>query len=302
MGATIYFESTSELATLTNTFKVNNVATDPTTVTLRVTTPSQTTATYTYALGQITKTSTGVYTKDIACSEAGTWSYEWVGTGAASDAIDGTWDVLPTALGKLYATVDVLKSRLGIPSTDTVDEFELHTACFSASREIEQYCERVFYRTQEEIRTFEPFGMYGLRLPEFNDLVSITTLKTDASGAGAYETTWASTDYQLLPLNPTAAPEQKPYTRIKALNRAFPITYTQSARCDTVQITGVFGWPQVPLAIKQATLVIAAETFKLKDAPFGVAAFGEYGPMRVRDNPKVAKMAGPYRRNAVLVA
>ena len=302
MGATIYFESASELATLTNTFKVNNVATDPTTVTLRVTTPSQSTATYTYAASQITKTSTGVYTKDIPCSEAGTWSYEWVGTGSASDAIDGTWEVLSTSLGKLYATVEMLKSRIGLGSSDTVDDFELHMACFSASREIEQYCQRVFYRTQEEARTFEPFGMYGLRLPEFNDLVSVTTLKTDGSGDGTYETTWASTDYQLLPLNPTAAPEQKPYTRVKALTRTFPLTYSPSARRDTVQITGVYGWPQVPLAVKQATLVLAAETFKLKDAPFGVASWGEFGPMRVRDNPKVAKIAGPYQRNAVLVA
>jgi hypothetical protein len=41
--------------------------------------------------------------------------------------------------------VDALKSRLGIIHAN--DDLELHGACFSASRDVEQYCERVFYRS-----------------------------------------------------------------------------------------------------------------------------------------------------------
>lgn len=204
--------------------------------------------------------------------------------------------------GTLYATVADLKSRLGIPQSDNADDDELQSACYAASRSLDQYCERIFYRTDPEARTFEPENLYRLTLPEYCDLVSVTTFKTDSSGDGVYETTWAPTDYQLYPINPGAGPETKPYTKVRAIARIFPLMYPALIRTDVVQITGVWGWPSVPWAIRQAALILAAETFKLKDAPFGVAGFGDLGAIRIRDNPKVAAYAGPYRRNAVLMA
>lgn len=301
MAATVFFQSANELATLTNTFKVNGTATDPTTVTLTITDPTGAVTAYTFAAAQITKTGTGVYTKDIPCTVAGEWTYEWEGSTAASDAVAGTWTVYETQLGRLYATVEALKSRLGI--ADTVDDYELHGACFAASRAIEQFCERTFYRSGTEARTFTPANLYAVKLPEFNDLVSVTTLKTDASGDGVFELTWSASDYQLQPVNPGAAPEQRPYTRIRAVGTLlFPLPVPTLMRTDLVQVTGVWGWPAVPYAIRQAALILAAETFKLKDAPFGVAGFGELGLIRIRDNPKVAALAGPYRRNAMLAA
>lgn len=303
MGATVFFSSANELATLTNTFKVAGVATDPTAVTLVVTDPTGAATTYTYALSQITKTGTGVYTKDIACGTAGTWTYQWDGTGAASDTTAGTWDVQDTALGHLYCTVEALKSRTGIPLTDTVDDFELHSACFTASRWLDEYCERHFFRTATgTVRTFEPCDLYWLKLPEYNDLVSVSAFATDSSGDGVYETSWAASDYQLHPVNPSAAPEQRPYTKVKAIARTFPLLYQNLARTDLVQITGVWGWPAVPYGIREAAKVLAAELFKLKDAPFGVAGFGELGLIRIRENPKVAALAGRYQRNPWLAA
>ena len=73
MAATVFFAGSAEIATLTNTFAVSGVATDPTTVTLAITDPTGTTTTYTYAAAEITKDSTGVYHKDITCSSAGVW-------------------------------------------------------------------------------------------------------------------------------------------------------------------------------------------------------------------------------------
>lgn len=201
----------------------------------------------------------------------------------------------------LYVTVDDLKVRLGIGGNDTIDNDELALACYSASRALDQYCERSFYQTTET-RTFEPCDFYNLRLPEFNDLVSVTTFATDSSGDGTADITWASTDYQLLPYNPSAAPETRPYTRVKALNRLFPVLFNNLVRTDLVHITGVWGWPAVPYAIRQAAQILAAEMFKLKDAPFGVAGFGDYGVVRIRENPKLAAYAGPYRRNPLLIA
>ncbi len=68
-----------------------------------------------------------------------------------------------------------------------------------------------------------------------------------------------------------------------------------------MQITGIWGWATVPAAIRQATLIAAAEIFKLKDAPFGVTGFGDLGIVRIQANPMVARLVGPYIRNPVLV-
>lgn len=70
-----------DLVRITGTFTVASTATDPTTITLKVKDPSGNVDTYTYALSQVTKSSTGVYYKDISLDEAGYWHYQWTGTG-----------------------------------------------------------------------------------------------------------------------------------------------------------------------------------------------------------------------------
>jgi hypothetical protein len=303
-SSTVFFQSSSELATLTNTFNVDGAATDPTDLTLTVTSPSGVANAYTWpSPSTVTRTGTGSFTKDIPCTEAGEWQYVWVGTGVASDAEAGSWTVFETDLGKLYCTPQQLKSRLGI--TDTIDDMEVYAACFSASRSIENYCERTFWRTSSTARTFVPYDLYHVRLGEFNDLVSVTSLATDFAGDGTFETSWASTDYQLLPLNPAAAAEPRPYTMVKAVgsllfpypNYRYNYNFSIPARFDRVQITGVWGWPEVPWGIRMAAMILAEETLKLKEAPFGVAGFGEFGSVRIRQNPKVKVFAGPYAKH-----
>lgn len=296
---TVFFSDANELATLTNVFKVNGVATDPTAVTLTVTSPTGVTPTPT-----ITTPAAGTYTADITCNEAGTWQYLWEGTGTVVDAVAGTWEVQETQVGKLYCTVEALKSRLSI--TDDSDDLELHGACFGASRWLEQYCERHFWRTAAtEVRTFEPSDLWCLKLPEFNDLVSVASLKTDAGGDGTFETTWLTSDYQLLPYNPGAAPERRPYTKVKAVgSQTFPWTVSGvTQRDDLVQITGVFGWPAIPHAVKQAAALLAAELYRTKDAPLGVAGQGEFTlPITASGTQMAMRLLAPYRRNVVLVA
>jgi hypothetical protein len=303
VSSTVFYESASELATLTNTFLVGGVATDPTEVTLVVTAPSGAATPYAFSLAEIENTAVGVYAKDIACTEDGEWQAVWTGTGAAQDVQTVTWTVWETSLGKLYATVAALKSRLGNITT-TASDTELHGACFAASRWVEQYCQRVFYRSAAAtVRTFEPTHSYRLKMPQFNDLVSVSALKTDAGGDGTFETTWTAADYQLLPYNPAAGPETQPYTEIRAVGALnFPRPPTFAARRDTAQVTGVFGWSSVPQAVREATLIKAAELFKLKDAPFGVAGSEDIGFIRIRDNLPVQSQLGPYRRHPWLAA
>jgi hypothetical protein len=71
------------------TFSVSGTATDPTTVTLKVKDPSGTISTYTYALSEVTKETTGIYYKDIMFDEGGMWHYRWEGTGTVQAAGEG---------------------------------------------------------------------------------------------------------------------------------------------------------------------------------------------------------------------
>lgn len=301
--ANVFFDSTSELATLTNTFTVNGVATDPTTVSLVVTDPTGVSLTYTYAGAQITKSSTGKYTKDIQCSVAGEWSYQWIGTGSASDVVADSFTVFSSNLARLYGTPAALKTRLGI--SDNVDDFQLLVACEAASRATEVYCQRHFYRTPAStVRTFKPGTTNYFRLPEFCDLVSVDTFKTDSLADGSYATTWASTDYVLLAeghdYNAGAAPEQLPYVAIKTINnRLFTFNYLRE---NSLQIAGVWGWPVVPTAVREGALILAAELFKLKDAPAGgVAGLGDFGVVTIRQNPQIRWLVDGYRRTEAAV-
>lgn len=286
MGATVFFDSSSELATLTNVFAVNGVNTDPTSVTLTVTSPTGAVTTPTP-----THSGTGTYTADITCDEAGIWRYQWVGTGTATDTVVGTWTVFDTALQRNYCTVEELKSRLGV--NDTTDDFELRLAVDSASRWIDSHTGRSFYRISET-RTYAPSEAWCL---EVGDLVSVTTLKTDMDADGTFEVTWSASDYELNPVNSNSYPEQWPYTAIVAVSQThyFPVPYRSPSRTHLVQVAGVFGWPAVPAAVKQAALTLATDHFKLKGAAFGIAGSSDYGPLRVGTNSAVRAMLDRYR-------
>lgn len=303
--ASVFFESSSELAKLTNTFKVDSVATDPTTISLIVTTPSQSSTTYTFAASEITKTSTGVYTKNITCNEDGTWTYKWVGTGAAEDTVAGTWEVLPTELGRLYCPVETLKSRFGL--TDTNDDFELHRACLSTSRWVEHHCQRVFYRgATGTARKYIASDLYCLKFadtdPFAGDWVSVSAVKTDAGGDGTFETTWASSDYELGPVNAAAGPEARPYTTLEAIgSHTFPVPHGRGASRYRVEVTGVPGWAGVPWGVKMATEIISSEVFKAKDTFQAQGGFAEFGSFVMRRNPQSLDFLRDYRRYAVLV-
>ena len=67
---------------LTATFTIADVPTDPTYITLKVLDPTGYITTYTYALGEITKSSTGIYYREILSNASGEWHYEWIGTGS----------------------------------------------------------------------------------------------------------------------------------------------------------------------------------------------------------------------------
>ena len=304
MSSTVFFADTNgdDLAVLTNTFSVSGTPTDPSTVSVVVTDPEGNQTTYTYAAEQITCTSAGVYQLNVECTTDGLWSYVWIGTGTAADVVAGTWTVFPDAVQHWYTSPEQLKSRLGI--TDTADDFEISLSVQAAAASIEEFTGRFFWN-ETGVRTYRNISIYDV---EIDDLVSITQLATDTTGDGTYDTVWNSGQYQLEVTqhiyNQTAKGEWWPYTKIQALGVPgglyLPYVWAWSHQ-DRVQVTGTFGWLQVPVLVRQASLMLAADLFKLKDAPFGVAGFSDYGAVRIRDNPQIANMLHRYVRPRVKV-
>ncbi len=74
----------------TVTFTVSGVATDPTTITLTIIPPDKTPLTYTYGAAEITKSSTGVFTKAISLTQRGVWYCKFTGTGTCAASAEGT--------------------------------------------------------------------------------------------------------------------------------------------------------------------------------------------------------------------
>ena len=192
-----------------------------------------------------------------------------------------------------YATLADLKAALRI--TDTVDDSLIEISIEAASREIDGYCNRVFYSTSGT-RVYNPVDTF---VTNTDDIVSVTTLKT-SSNAEVYDQIWKTSDFQLEPLNGVSGGLVQPATRIRAVgDYLFPIwsvgsTYNNFA---PVQVVGVFGWSAVPTAVKQATILLAMRQFKRYDSPLGVAGFSDLGAIRVgRTDPDVEALLQPFKK------
>jgi len=187
-----------------------------------------------------------------------------------------------------YCTLQQLKDSLRI--TDNVDDTMLELAIETASRQIDDYCERVFY-TASATRYYAPRDSYVV---ETDDIVSITSLKTSSAADGVYDITWANTYYQTEPLNGIAGGIVSPVTHLRAVDDyLFPLQDGET----TVQVVGTFGWSAIPTAIKYATLLLGSRLFKRMDSPLGVAGIGDLGVIRVsRIDPDIDALIAPFKK------
>lgn len=203
-----------------------------------------------------------------------------------------------------YCTLAELKDWIGGAAVNvTADDLNFGNVITSVSRWIDQYCQRRF-GSVTETRVLDACTPTVLELGAFDDLASMTTLKTDQNLDGVYETTWAASDYQLLPLDAPFGPEPRPYRSIRSTGgRAFPLP-AGTGRIGLVQIAGVWGWPATPASVNQACLIQCHRIFKRKDAPEGMMGFADFGVVRMQSrlDPDVAAMLDPYQRRAVRVA
>jgi len=191
-----------------------------------------------------------------------------------------------------YCSLADLKAALRVQ--DSIDDSLLELAIESASREIDGYCERVFYSTSGT-RVYAPTNIYTVTT---DDIISVTTLKSSSDGV-TYDITWQTSDYQLEPLNGVAGGLVTPYTRIRATGNYLMPSFSAGTFYELealIQVVGVFGWSAVPAAIRQATVILAMRLFKRLDAPLGMIS-NDLGSMRVgRFDPDVEALVAPFRK------
>jgi hypothetical protein len=189
-----------------------------------------------------------------------------------------------------YCTLNEVKASLRIPVSDTIDDDLLELAIESASRDIDQATERQFFPTDTH-RFFTPRDSL---VCEIDDVSSLTSIKSSTAADGTYDTTWSESDYQLEPLNGIAGGMAVPFDTLRAVGDYY---WPSSGLEVTVRVEGTFGFATAPIAIKQATVLLASRIFKRNDSPGGVMGFGDIGVVRVsKFDPDIERLINPYRK------
>jgi len=199
------------------------------------------------------------------------------------------------AIADGYCSLADVKDALRLGADDTFDDSLIEVAIESASREIDGYCERRFV-SETATRVYIPTDSF---LVDIDDLQSLTTLKTSPDGE-AFSVTWTDSDYQLEPLNGLAGGLVTPYTRVRAIGEyLFPFWDPRNVNAHeaTVQVTGLFGWPTVPTAVRQACIILSMRLFKRLDSPLGAVGMGDIGVIRVsRFDSDIESLLSPFRK------
>lgn len=197
-----------------------------------------------------------------------------------------------------YATIEEFRQFVGDGITDHSSDAVLEGALAAASRKVDGLCGWRFWQDGSVVA--REFRATDYDCVEIRDGISTTTgliVKVDDDGDGAFETELTiTTDYILWPFNAADDVPAWPYTEIFFVGRNAPI---HSTGRPGIQVTAKFGWPAVPDDVKRATLLIAQDLWKAKDAPFGIAGANDFGVLRVRPNMEAMSLLAVYERASI---
>ena len=196
----------------------------------------------------------------------------------------------------VYTTLADVKNALQIEDSNA--DTAIQAAILTASRQIDEYCQRFFYQEgttgSPSVRYYTAYSPWYI---ETDDIISVNQLATDPDFDQSYSTIWNTTTAPLdVMYEPVNNPKKGwPYTRILAIgSNVFPYFFPQ-----TVKITGVFGFPEVPYEVELACKIQASRLFVRKQSPFGIAGSVELGTVRLnsRLDPDVEMLLKTFRRN-----
>lgn len=190
------------------------------------------------------------------------------------------------------ATLAEFKASLGI--TDSTDDTPLQSCLDAAEQLINNYVDtKVGFGVTSSQTRYYTAERWDFVLTD--PIVTVTALATDVNGTGTYSQAWTSNDYVLAPRN--ASLNSRPFTEIDVspfsggtLN--FPTGYLG------VKVTGTFGWPSVPAAVKQASLIQGGAIWASRTAPFGAVGGESLGGvlrMSAALHPEARALLDAYR-------
>ena len=191
-----------------------------------------------------------------------------------------------------YATLAQVKAALRI--TDQIDDALLTTSIEAASRWVDGWCDRSFtVASGTAVRDYVPSGRMEPLVVD--DLTSVVSIKIDENLDRTFVTTLAEIDFQLEPVNARSFDNAYPYTAIRPQEDGYWPTFDGRA---TVRVEATFGWPAVPVAVREATILQASRLYTRLSSPVGVVSFGDMGAIRVSRfaDPDVEMLLAPYRR------
>jgi len=201
------------------------------------------------------------------------------------------------ALTNCYCTLSDLKTSLAIE--DIQDDTALEAAILTASRMVDDYTGRFFYRDGTTgapvTRYYTPQDWWTCNVDDF---ISLNEVATDENFNQSYTQVWTASDYMVEPIN---NPRRGwPYTRLLAVDQyLWPRLFPQ-----TVRIKAVWGWTSIPYEIQMATKLQASRLFIRRQSPFGIAGTPDLGTVRLssRLDPDVEALIRPFRKLNGLVA
>ena len=200
------------------------------------------------------------------------------------------------AIANGYASLSQIKAALRIGAGDATDDALLEMAVESASRLIDAYCGRNFLLGGTATRYYNTDDPYVVQI---DDARSISAVRTSSSEDGIFDITFDMTpltgDIQAEPINDYVGGLVWPFTRLRAIgDYVFPVD-----KENTVEVTAVFGFPNIPVTVTQATILQSSRLFARLQSPLGVAGIGnDMGVMRVGRSidPDVSQLIEGYRR------
>jgi hypothetical protein len=192
-----------------------------------------------------------------------------------------------------YATLSQVKSALRI--TDQIDDGLLNTAISASSRWVDGWCDRSFAPAGTAVtsRDYTPRDTFGVIY--IDDCVEVTEVRIDDDLDRTFSKTLLPIDFLLEPVNEQRYGLVLPFTRLRPYEDGYWPVFRDR---PTVRVFARYGWPAVPDAVREATILQSSRLFTRLDSPLGVAGFGDMGAMRVSRfvDPDVEQLLAPYRR------
>lgn len=167
-----------------------------------------------------------------------------------------------------YALLDDVKDALRISDTD--DDVTLAGIIESASRAIDQYCDRFFGQTGTVAAPVSRLYRSINRQVQIDDLVTLTDVEVEYTGYAETFTSLGAASVIKQPVNAATMVPPWPYTVLLAKPSAVLPTPP-----GWVRVSGVWGWPAVPQQIRDACVLQSARLFKSRDIPLGYASGGD---------------------------